>query len=345
MQQLKQIIQAITSENGRCFYVGGYVRDFLLGKETYDYDIEVYHLDFEKLVNILSCYGTVEAFTDFGVARIKEFPNYEFALPRTEQKVGTSHTDFKVTTNSNLDMRTAATRRDFTINTIMMDCISGEIISLHQGIEDLRSGIIRHVSDQFTEDPLRVLRALRFSAKLGFEIDDETLKRCLTMLDDLDYLSNERFVKEFSLLMSYEHLQVANKYLKEIIFRYFKINYYQEFAYYNTSDIELRTILFFYMIKDNDLSDCISRLVNRKQLVSKIDFIINTPLTDYYAYFSCYGRQAIDIYKVILNRDLEAKYEKFLQLKKKYNGNYFLSKGVDKLLISKMIESKIKDEL
>ncbi len=345
MQNLDKIIKDITNINGRCFFVGGYVRDFLLHKKAYDYDIEVYNINFEKLVEVLKNYGEVEGFKKFGIARIKNYSNYEFALPRTEEKSGNSYCDFNINTDINLNMYDASIRRDFTINALYMDCVTREVFDYHNSITDLNNQEIRHVSDKFVEDPLRVIRAIRFSAKLGFTINSYTLMLCKKMICNLKYISNERFTKEFSLIMSYDYLNVANKYIELLLFPYFNITNHLNVAYYDTKNLDLRVVLFFYNIKDNDLSKCLCTLVNKKSLLSKINFVTNTSLTNYYEYFNFFDELAIDIYRIINGECVVSKYQRYLVLKSKYNGEYFLEKNVDKTKIKSMIELSIKKEL
>lgn len=133
----------------------------------------------------------------------------EVALPRTEERSQDSsisgenaHKDFQVSVvDSNVESREAlridSERRDLTINSMAADARTGEVIDHHNGIEDLQNGIIRHVSPAFAEDPLRVIRAARFSARIeGSSINDETKELMRELASELDQIPNERFQKE-----------------------------------------------------------------------------------------------------------------------------------------------------
>ena len=116
----------------------------------------------------------------------------DISLPRTEELTGTSHTDFDVTPDHTLDFATAASRRDFTFNAMGFDPVTGTLLDPFGGESDLRAGIIRHVSDKFSEDPLRPLRAVRFAGRFGFTITPETVDLCRAMRPLADHLPPER---------------------------------------------------------------------------------------------------------------------------------------------------------
>lgn len=187
--------EAVSSKGGVVYYVGGCVRDRLMNVESKDYDIEVHGLEASVLETILESFGEVLYFGKlFGVYNIKGY-NLDIALPRTEQINGCKHTDFLVDTNPFLGTEKAAERRDFTINSIMQNALSGEICDHFGGVNDIKSGIIRHVNDlTYTEDPLRVFRAAQFAARLNFKIAPETKKLCSSMY--LGNISHERVFDE-----------------------------------------------------------------------------------------------------------------------------------------------------
>lgn len=95
-------------------------------------------------------------------------------MPRKEKSNGSGHKDFEIFVDPFIGYKEAALRRDFTINSLMKDVLSGEIIDSFNGIEDLNNKIIRHVNDEsFCEDPLRVFRGAQFAARFDFEIDEK----------------------------------------------------------------------------------------------------------------------------------------------------------------------------
>ncbi len=190
-----EIAKKIAEAKGRAFLVGGSVRDELLNKDIVDYDIEVFNLKEEELEQTLSDFGTIlkigKSFAIYSLAH----HNIDIALPRKEKKIGSSHRDFLIEVDPYLSYKEASMRRDFTMNALMKDILSGEILDYHGGIQDIENKIIRHINDKrFIEDPLRVFRACRFKASLDFEIAKETLKLCSEI--DIQSLSRERVKEE-----------------------------------------------------------------------------------------------------------------------------------------------------
>ena len=190
-----EIAQRVNALGGRAYYVGGCVRDKLMKIECLDKDIEIHGIEMEQLRTLLrSCTDNLIENLHFGVFTL---PDYEIdvALPRSEILCGRTHKDFEVSIHPNLDTRQATVRRDFTINAMMEDVLTGELIDHYGGSSDLSEGIIRHIDDgRFVEDPLRVLRAAQFSARFQFRIDERTVALCKKM--SLEALPRERVFDE-----------------------------------------------------------------------------------------------------------------------------------------------------
>ena len=191
----------------RVYLVGGCVRDALLGREIYDYDIEIYDIKpakFDELMAGIKASGVGKSYF------IYKYKNYDLGLPRSESKTGNSHKDFAVSYIN--DPSFASLRRDFTINAMMMNIFDGEILDFHGGKKDLASKTLRHIdSEKFKEDPLRVLRGVQFSARLGFSIADETLELMKTL--DLAHLSRDRINTELIKFFRAKELEKGAFYL------------------------------------------------------------------------------------------------------------------------------------
>ena len=130
----------------------------------------------------------------FGIYGIKGY-SLDIAMPRREHSSGRGHKDFDVFVDPFLGTYKAAMRRDFTVNAIMENVLTGEIKDYFHGVDDIKNGIIRHVNEQtFKEDPLRVLRAAQFAARLGYSIDQKTKELCSLM--DITALTKERVLGE-----------------------------------------------------------------------------------------------------------------------------------------------------
>lgn len=191
----RHIAELVKNEGGTAYYVGGYVRDRLMKLENKDIDIEVHGIDPERLENILDSVGKrICIGASFGVYSLIGH-NIDIAMPRKEFATGTGHKDFKITVDPFIGTEKAAQRRDFTVNSIMENVLTGEITDHFGGLKDIENGILRHVSSKtFPEDPLRVLRAAQFTARFEFSVSNETIALCRNI--DLSTLSKERVEEE-----------------------------------------------------------------------------------------------------------------------------------------------------
>ncbi|MBR0456552.1 MAG: tRNA nucleotidyltransferase [Firmicutes bacterium] len=195
IDKLIEIAKAIDACGGKTYYIGGFVRDRLMGLPNKDVDVEVHGVPVDVLRNLLEQFGEVITIgKSFGVYSIRGY-DIDIAVPRKEKNTGRGHRDFEIYTDPFLGVETAARRRDFTINAMMQDVLTGEIVDCFSGQEDLKEGILRHIdADSFVEDPLRVLRAAQFAARFEFEIAEETVDLCRTI--DLSALPSERIEGE-----------------------------------------------------------------------------------------------------------------------------------------------------
>ena len=195
LEMARKIALEAEGAGGRAYFVGGFVRDALLKKENKDIDLEIHGLPYEELKRLLGRLGTPLTFgASFGVFALRGY-DLDIALPRKEKATGRGHKDFEIFTDPFIGPEKAASRRDFTINAMLQDVLSGELLDFFGGKEDLEKGIIRHVMEEsFVEDPLRVLRAAQFSARFGFSVCEETVELCSKM--ELSALSRERVLEE-----------------------------------------------------------------------------------------------------------------------------------------------------
>ena len=180
--------------DAKIYCVGGAVRDRLLGLPVQDHDWVVVGSTPEEMV--------AQGFQPVG----KDFPVFlhpetheEYALARTERKTARGYQGFAVYAAPDVTLEQDLLRRDFTINAIAEDT-DGRLIDPHNGVADLRAGILRHVSAAFGEDPVRILRAARFAARFGFAIAPETLELMRGMVDngEVDALVAERVWQELA---------------------------------------------------------------------------------------------------------------------------------------------------
>ena len=194
-------ILKIFNRNGyEAYFVGGCVRDYLLGEEFSDIDITTNALPeevkkiFRKSIDTGIQHGTVTILVNG--------EGYEVTTFRTEDEYTNHRAPEKVEFVSNL--REDLDRRDFTINAMALDS-NGKLYDYHKGESDLTCKVIKTVNnpnDRFYEDALRMLRAFRFSSKLGFEIEKDTLEAIKKNAELIKFVSIERIVNEFKKLLS-----------------------------------------------------------------------------------------------------------------------------------------------
>jgi tRNA nucleotidyltransferase (CCA-adding enzyme) len=183
-----------TDNQPAIYCVGGAVRDRLLGLPVQDHDWVVVG-------------STPEAMAAQGYRPVgKDFPVFlhpetheEYALARTERKTAPGYRGFVVHAAPDVTLEEDLSRRDFTINAIAEDR-DGNLIDPHNGVADLKTGILRHVGDAFTEDPVRILRGARFAARFGFSFAPETMALMRRMADngEVDALVAERVWQELA---------------------------------------------------------------------------------------------------------------------------------------------------
>ena len=193
----------------RLYLVGGFVRDILLNQHPKDLDAEVYGVAPERLEELLQRLypGLVNTVgRSFGILKIHLGDDVEcdISIPRQESKTGKGHKGFAISGDPGMSTEEAARRRDFTVNAILVDPLSGDYVDPFDGLRDLKRKILRVVDPKtFVEDPLRVYRALQFSARFHFIVESESLELLQTMVlnGSLTELSRERITDELRKLL------------------------------------------------------------------------------------------------------------------------------------------------
>lgn len=209
MTTLNKVLNAIESIGGEIFVVGGPVRDRILGHEPKDIDFLVRKLTLDQITAAIKQIGKAgEVGQAFGIVKgVVDGQEFDFAIPRTKEvKTGDAHTDFSVQTDPNASVEDDLQRRDFTWNAMavpLRDFINGNIndniIDPNGGLEDLKRGVVNAVGDpkaRFSEDPLRMIRAIQFVSRMGFHLSFKTFSAISELAPKLKSVSGERIFEE-----------------------------------------------------------------------------------------------------------------------------------------------------
>ena len=253
---LEDILKDLQEIGATPIIVGGSVRDFFLNIPVKDYDIEIFGIDsLETIQKSLEKFASVKLVgKSFGVLtlRVNEY-DFDFALPRIEKKIGNTHQDFEIITNANLSFKEAAIRRDFTINAIGYDFCTKDFLDPFNGINDLKNRVLKYIDDKtFIEDSLRVYRAVQFSARFDFSLDERTFELCKKIVqnNELHFLPKERIYEEFKkLFLKSSKPSIGFELLKDLgVLKYFPelkalISCVQDPIYHPEGDVWIHTMM------------------------------------------------------------------------------------------------------
>jgi tRNA nucleotidyltransferase (CCA-adding enzyme) len=198
-EKILRLARAVADAGGRALMVGGCVRDRLMGRGVKDWDVEVYGVEPSVLRALLDRTGRVnvvgEAFTVYKLGK-----DLDVSVPRRERKTGRGHRSFFIEGDPSMSIEEAARRRDFTVNAILEDPLTDELIDPFGGRADIERKLLRAVSPEtFVEDSLRVLRAAQFAARFEFDIEAGTVELCRSI--DLTDLPAERIWGELEKIL------------------------------------------------------------------------------------------------------------------------------------------------
>ena len=297
---IKTISKELEKKGAKAIVVGGSVRDFYLGFEIKDYDIEVYNLDsLQTLQDILTPYGSLNLVgKSFGVLKFKcDGDEYDFSFPRTESKVGQGHKGFDVKIDGFMSFKEASKRRDFTINAMGYDIQEDKFLDPYGGMSDIKNKLLKHIDDiTFQEDPLRVYRAVQFCARIEVKLDAQTTFLCKKMVDAdmLETLPKERILAEFEkLFFKASNPSLGFELMKELgVLKHFReLDALSQEVYAETLknldsmrkslDADVKTNLVFMFatlcFKFKDLQECenfILRFSDEKKLLKRVQTLL-----------------------------------------------------------------------
>ena len=285
--KLNKIFDKLANFNIKPIIIGGFIRDSFLNLDSKDIDIEVYGVNsLEILEDILKEFGSVNSVgKSFGVCKLDfEGLDLDFSLPREDSKISSGHRGFEITTHSKLDFKTATSRRDFTINAIGYDVLGKKILDPFNGREDLRNKIIRAVDlSKFAEDPLRVLRAVGFSARFGFTLEEKLLHLCQSLVQNnfIEELPQERILAEFEkFLLKSPKPSTAISLLKKLGLNTFfgeyltskELDYY---AQHKTLNDRIDLTIFLTLLYDKHDKRNIDKVIKEKILLQTMELMLS----------------------------------------------------------------------
>lgn len=199
--EIKQIAEQIAAAGGRVFIVGGAVRDAVRGVEPKDVDIMIQGIWEKAARDIISQFGKISdadviSNAPVFISRIGD-EDIEWAMARIEVDVAPGKSGFQFISHPDVSIQDDMIRRDFSIGAVAVDVISGEVFDFFGGIQDIKRGIIRHVSDAFSQSEERVIRAWSQSARFDFEIAPETIAVMRSMKPQFVNIPREQIWRHF----------------------------------------------------------------------------------------------------------------------------------------------------
>lgn len=340
MTRLQDFLETLSDKGAKTYYVGGYVRDMILGKENKDIDIEIHYITEEEFLDTCKSFDLDIKLCGqaFGVYKaVLDGQDIDFSFPRTEKLIGTKHTDFEIAVDPFIGEEKASQRRDFTINALMMNTQNGTILDFHKGMKDLEDKIIRHTSDKFSEDALRVYRAAQFASRFGFTVAPETLELCKHI--DVTHLPQERIQEEtykaftkgtpsiyFDILKSigielvkeYRNIdKIAKKYDVEMCIAYL-VKYDSDFELTTHKSKKYFELLYFMSdIQEFVCGDCLIYELAKVWVSQKFD---NSMIS-----------VVFDIFSLDTGIDIEKEKSEFIQFIKSVEEQYLTSKELIEL--------------
>lgn len=203
-QHVLDICETVKKAGGKAVLVGGSVRDIYFNKISKDFDLEIYGIDIDQLKKVLEPIGKVsEVGRAFGVLKVGfgKDVDIDVSLPRKDSKAGSGHKGFIISTDPFMDVKEAAKRRDFTMNSMLADPLDGTLYDPMNGLDDIKNRNLK-ITDEvlFKDDPLRIMRALQFMGRFGLNLNQDSARIIMGMTGELKDLPKERFLEEWKKL-------------------------------------------------------------------------------------------------------------------------------------------------
>ena len=311
------------------FYIGGVVRDELLGRKSFDVDITYVG----NAIEYCSKYGEViQENPDFGTVRVNvDGMEVDFASTRSESYPKKGH--LPVVEKIGCSLKEDVMRRDFTINALAKSVATGEIVDYTGGLEDLKNKKLKVLHDEsFIDDPTRIIRGLKFSIRFGFDLDMHTRKLQEEYLANINYdMSYKRVKKELIETFNLNSQEAFERFINENIYKLVTEN-----------DVKITEINIEKLINDykpeyvwivyagalKDLSKLPLTKIEQKILDEVPDKILNNDFKIYKA-FENVRLETVLLYGILFDEKIARHYlDDLKQIKISLTGNDLLNLGI-----------------
>ena len=321
-------------KSDKLFFVGGVVRDELLGEKSFDVDLTyvgnaiefVKSLDFCKIKQVNEEFGSVhveidDKTIDITSTRTESYPQ-KGGLPLVN-KIG-------------CDLREDVLRRDFTVNAIAKNCKTGEIVDYVGGLEDLKNKKLRVLYDEsFIDDPTRIVRGLKFSVRFGFELEEKTRKLQDEYLSNINYtMSYKRLKDELMDAFNINKEEVLEKFVNQGIYKLLSLNEYvsyicnvEEFIKPYLNEIDNIWLIYFcgFDLNNLALTKAEGRILDGYKKLYKINLVKDI---DIYNAFKNVDIESVLMYGITKNREVVKRYlDKLRDIKLSIRGRDLIELG------------------
>lgn len=329
------------------YYVGGVVRDKLLGLNSIDIDYcyEGNAIDFSRKFNV------IKTNPDFGTVRVL-LNNKEIDIASTRVETYPKEGHLPVVNKIGCSLKDDLSRRDFTINAMAKNTLTGELVDYFDGLADIKNKKLRVLHERsFIEDPSRILRGLKFSIRFGFELDNTTLNLQKDYLSNINYdMSYHRLKKELKETFNLNKIEAFNKFINDDIYKLLgklqskyiaNPNIEKLIEKYNPNNTWL-VYLGIFDLSNFDLTSEEKRIIENFNVVKNSNPKTNTEI---YKLFQNCPLESILLYANFINFDLASNYlENLADIKIETTGKDLIKLGIPQGEIYKKIFDYIQNE-
>lgn len=339
--------------NEKLYYIGGIVRDEILGKECFDVDVTYVGdaIEYCKSLGCESC-EIIQINESFGTVKMK-FGDKVVDVASTRDETYPQKGHLPVVQDIGCELKRDVLRRDFTVNAIAKSVMTDEIIDYTGGLKDIEAKLLRVLhKDSFIDDPTRILRALKFAVRFGFELEENTLKLQQEYLENVNYdMSFKRLKKELVETFNLNSQSAYERFFEQKIYKLLS-NDSPKYFDYNIEDlvkkypVENTWLVYMGAI---DLSN-LPLTKQEQKIIDDYNKLMNLEIMDdkfsIYTTFKDKEKESILLYTIATNSDLGLKYFEIKDVKPAISGKDLIGLGVEPSpMFEKCFEHILKEKL